>query len=34
MTPNKSTMEVTHPQARVVMEQVFDGKTVYTTQMG
>jgi len=34
MTPNKSAMEVTHPQAGVVMKQVFDGETGYAAQMG
>ncbi|NQY28696.1 MAG: insulinase family protein [Flavobacteriaceae bacterium] len=34
MTPNKSAMEVTHPQAGVVMKQVFDGEAGYTAQMG
>jgi len=34
MSPNKSAMEVTHPQAGVVMKQVFDGETGYAAQMG
>jgi len=34
MTPNKNAMEVTHPQAGVVMKQVFDGEVGYTAQMG
>jgi predicted Zn-dependent peptidase len=34
MTPNKNAMEVTHPQAGVVMKQVFDGEAGYTAQMG
>lgn len=34
MTPNKRAMEVTHPQAGVVMKQVFDGETGYAAQMG
>jgi len=34
MSPNKSAMEVSHPQAGVVMKQVFDGETGYAAQMG
>jgi len=34
MAPNKNAMEVTHPQAGVVMKQVFDGESGYTAQMG
>ncbi len=33
MHPNKELMEVKHPQAGVVMKQVFDGENGYTEQM-
>ena len=34
MTPNKSKMEVSHPQMGTVMKDVFNGDTGYSEQMG
>ena len=34
MRPNKQLMEVSHPQAGVVMKRAFDGTTGYAAQMG
>jgi predicted Zn-dependent peptidase len=34
MSPNKNSMQVSHPQAGVVMKQKFNGEAGYTEQMG
>jgi len=34
MTPNKEVLEISHPQAGVVMKQMFDGEKGYMAQMG